>query len=108
MDIKAKIRGVLRESYGDFESYLEHEYEAKLTDNLIKGSLEKKKAWVTYNQVILELKHTIKDNLRVKELQYRLTDNSDPNEVCIQVMESLKDLSPELNRLYYKIMNFIK
>jgi hypothetical protein len=108
MDTRAKIRSVLRENYGNFESYLEHEYESKLTENLLSGSIENKKAWVTYNQVILELKHTIKDNLRVKELQYKLTDNSDPNEVCIQVMEGLKHKSPELERLYYKIRNFIK
>lgn len=96
----------MKETYGDFQSELEHEYETKLTENLIIGDMEKKKAWLTYNQVILELKHSLKDMLRVKELQYKLTEETNPNEVCIEVMESLKDQTPELERLYYKIRNF--
>ena len=106
MNIKAKIRKALKETYGEFNSKLEHEYESKLTENLIIGDMEKKKAWLTYNQVILELKHQLKDMLRVKELQYKLTEEADPNEVCIEVLESVKDRSPEMERLYYKIRNF--
>lgn len=97
---------VLREHYGDFNSYLEHEYENKITENLILGDIEEKQAWATYNQVILELKNTLKDNLKVKELQYKLTEEANPNEVCIQVIEAIKTQSPELERLYYKIKNF--
>lgn len=107
MTIRGKIRKVLREQYGNFETHLEHIYEKKITDNLIEGDINKKKAWATYNQVVLELKHSIKDNLRVKELQYKLTDNSDPNEVCIEVIMDVKNLTPELERLYYKIKSFI-
>jgi hypothetical protein len=106
MNLKEKIRVVLREHYGDFNTYLEHEYENKLTENLIVGDIKRKRAWVTYNQVILELKNTLKDMLKVKELQYKLTENEDPNEMCIQVLETVKGLSPELERLYYKIRNF--
>lgn len=106
MNLKEKIRMVLREHYGDFDSYLEHEYENKITENLILGDIEKKQAWATYNQVILELKNTLKDNLKVKELQYKLTEDVNPNEVCIQVIEAVKNQSPELERLYYKIKNF--
>lgn len=106
MTLKTKIRKVLNEQYGEFNSELEHQYEVKLTENLIVGDINKKKAWLTYNQVILELKHSLKDMLKVKELQYKLTENTDPNEVCIEVMEEVKDLSPELERLYYKIRNF--
>jgi hypothetical protein len=106
MNLKVKIRQVLREHYGEFGSHLEHEYESKLTENLIKGDFEKKKAWVTYNQVILELKHSLKNMLKVKELQYKLTENANPNDVCIEVIEDLKNRSPELERLYYKIKNF--
>jgi hypothetical protein len=39
-------------------------------------------------------------------LQYKLTDNVPPNEACIQVLSELKNLSPELYRLYNKINNF--
>ncbi len=106
MNLKTKIRKVLKEHYGEFDSILEHQYETKLTENLIIGNIKNKKAWVTYNQVILELKNTLKDMLKVKELQYKLTENKNPNEVCIEVIENVKDRSPELERLYYKIRNF--
>jgi hypothetical protein len=107
MDIKSKIRQVLKEQYGAFETHLEHIYEEKLTENLASNNIKNKKAWITYNQVVLELKHSIKDMLKVKELQYKLTENSDPNKMCIEVIKDIKHRSPELDRLYYKIINFI-
>lgn len=105
MNLKTKIKLVLREHYGDFSTNLEHEYETKLTTNLIEGDMDKKRAWVTYNQVVLELKHSLKDMLRVKELQYKLTEDTDPTNVCIEVIEPVINRSPELERLYYKIRN---
>ena len=106
MNLRVKIRKALREKYGEFNTYLEHAYEKKVTENLIVGDIEDKKAWATYNQVILELKHSLKDHLKVKELQYKLTESTNPNEVCIQVIEDVKHRSSELERLYYKITNF--
>ena len=45
--------------------------------------------------------------LKVKELQYKLTeDNANPTMSCIDVLDSLKNRSEELERLYYKIKNF--
>jgi hypothetical protein len=95
------------EVYGaPFETYLEHEYEKKITESLINGDFKSKREWATYNQVILELKHNIKDALKVKELQYKLTDNTPPNLACIEVINEIKNLTPELIRLYNKINNF--
>jgi hypothetical protein len=108
MDIRAKIRSVLREHYGNFETFLEHEYEDKVVSNLAEGNMKDKDAWATYNQVILELKHSIKDNLKtilIKELQYKLTDNIDPSKACIEVLDKVKNKTPELERLYYKVLN---
>jgi hypothetical protein len=105
MDLKKKIRKVLRENYGNFDSYLEHKYEDVLIENLVSGTTKIRQAWVTYNQVILELKNSLKNMLKVKELQYKLTDNSNPNDVCIEVISDIKDKSPELQRLYEKIKN---
>ena len=66
-----------------------------------------KRKWITYNQVLLELKHNIKDMLKVKELQYKLTEeNTNPRISCIDVLDSLKNRSDELERLYNKIRNF--
>lgn len=106
MDIKSKIRLALRESYGEISTYLEHQYEDKLTENLVNGNKQKQKEWITYNQIIIELKHSLKDMLKVKELQYKLTENSNPNEVCIEVLEGVKGINPELERLYFKVKNF--
>jgi hypothetical protein len=106
MKIKTKIRKVLRDHYGEFNTFLEHEYENKLIEILIIGDVNHKREWVTYNQVILELKNTLKDMLKVKELQYKLTENLNPSEVCIEILETLQFRTPELERLYNKIRNF--
>jgi len=115
MCLRDKIKKELKDLYGGFETYLESKYEEtiveklyeeNLTGRLSSESLSIKKAWVTYNQVIIEFKHNIKDMVRVKELQYRLTDKEDPNDVCIEIIKEIKQRSPELERLYNKIMNF--
>lgn len=103
---KEHIRNTLREVYGEFNTYLEHEYEDTMIEHLFLGSINDKRKWATYNQVIIELKTNLKDMLKVKELQYRLTESNDPNDVCLEVLASLKTKTPELERLYYKIMNF--
>jgi hypothetical protein len=105
MDLKLKIRDILKEHYGEFNTFLEIEYENKLTENLIVGDNKTKNAWITYNQVILELKFNLRDNLRVKQLQYNLTEDSNPNLECIKVIEEIETLTPELTRLYEKIQN---
>ncbi len=105
MELKAKIRNILKEQYGEFNTFLEIEYENKLTENLIVGDDETKNAWVTYNQVILELKFSLNDTLKVKQLQYNLTEDSNPNLECIKVIEEVETLTPELTRLYEKIQN---
>jgi hypothetical protein len=107
VELKDKIKNKLREVYGGFQTYLEYEYENRITENLCTGTNKSKEEWLTYNQVILELKHNLKDMLKVKELQYRLTENEEPNEVCISLIESLSTKTPELERLYYKIINFV-
>lgn len=106
MDIKAKIRIALKETYGEFNTNLEHQYENKLTENLMMGDLKKSRAWLTYNQVILEFKNALKNTLKVRELQYMLTEDLNPNQACIDVMKEVKSQSPELERLYNKIANF--
>lgn len=115
MDLRDKIKTELRKTYGEFDTYLEHKYEETIIEKLYEADGSKtlnedelsiKKAWATYNQVIIELKHNIKDMLRVKELQYRLTDVENPNKVCIEVIQGVESRSPELERLYNKIKNF--
>jgi hypothetical protein len=106
VNLKDRIRTVLREHYGVFNTYLEQVYEDKLTENLFIESETNRNAWITYNQVILELKNNLQNGLKVKELQYKLTENKNPNESCIEVMEDIKTSSVELERLYYKIRNF--
>lgn len=106
MSLKDKIQSILRAHYGDFNTGLELEYEQKLTEILILGDLTKKEAWATYNQIVLELKNNVKDINRLKELQYGLTSDSDPNGVCLNVISDIHKYNSELERLYYKIKNF--
>jgi hypothetical protein len=106
MDLKSKIKKTLREHYGNFNTKLEHDYEDKITEILILNNHQNTIEWLTYNQVILEIKNSLNDMIKVKELQYKLTEDINPNIVCLEVIESLKNLSPELERLYYKIKNF--
>lgn len=106
MDTKRKIKTVLKEHYGSFNSYLEKEYADAVTTQLLSKSSRNKESWATYNQVILELKNNLKDLLKVKELQYRLTDQEDPQNACMDVLETVQAKTPELERLYYKIRNF--
>jgi hypothetical protein len=102
MDLKYKIRTTLTEHYGSYLTFLEIEYENKITEKLIVGDYETKKAWATYNQVMLELKFSLKDSLKVKQLQYILTEDVDYNIECLRVIEGVEILTPELARLYEK------
>lgn len=116
MDLRDKIKKELRESYGNFETYLEHKYEETMVEKLYEEHLNKrlssetldiKRAWVTYNQVIIEFKNNLKDMIMVKKLQYRLTDVEDPKNIFIEILSETKERSPELERLYKKIIKFV-
>jgi hypothetical protein len=106
MDQKSKIREELRKLYGSFETILEHQYEDAITERLSFGTYEKRHEWATYNQVVLEFKNTLRNMLKVQELQYRLTEALNPKEVVIEVLEDTVVFTPELERLYYKIKSF--
>lgn len=106
MKLKQKIRTKLREVYGNFDSCLEIEYENLIIEKLLRGNWEHKDRWATYNQLVLELKNNIKNTLKVKELQYRLTEDVLSKNKCLSVIEDIKNDSPELERLYNKILNF--
>lgn len=104
--MKDTIKKVLREYYGEFNSKLERDYEDKLISELLSAELEEKHKWATYNQVILELKTNLINSIKLSELQYRLTDDEDPNKCCLEVLESIKEVTPEMARLYSKIKLF--
>lgn len=106
MNLKAKIKEELRRHYGEFETILEHQYEDAIIEKLVVGPIEKRRAWATYNQIILEIKHSLKDNLKLKELLYKVSDQENPNDIIIEAIEDIKTFTPELERLYYKIKNF--
>jgi hypothetical protein len=104
--MKDDIRRILRQSYGKFETHLEEVYANKMTEHIFEGDWGNKVEWATYNQVILELKHNLKDMLKVRRLQYNLTEGNNPKKVCINALEEIRKDSPELERLYHKIKNF--
>ena len=104
--LEDRIKEVLRNHYGEFNTVLELEYEHKLIQTLMEKEDEDRNKWATYNQVILEFKNQMHDYNKVRELQYRLTDVEDPNNVCMEVINNTHIKTPELVRLYEKIMNF--
>jgi len=103
-----RIRSVLREYYGEFNTTLENLYVDTITENLLIDDYSHRMEWATYNQVILELKKNYKLNKKkIQELQFKLSNDEDPNQVCIEVIQDVDFVSEELERLYYKINNFI-
>jgi len=103
---KERIKDILKKAYGDFASYLELKYEEKIIHYLLEGTAYEKYKWITYNQTLVELKNVVKDELKVKELLYKLTENTDANKACIEVLDKLTTKNKEINRLYNKIINF--
>lgn len=106
MKLKQKIRDKLREVYGTFDTYLEIEYENLIIEKLLSGNWNHKQEWATYNQLVLELKNNIKNMIKVRELQYNLTEDVLSKSRCLTIIEDIKNDSPELTRLYEKISNF--
>ena len=106
MELKQKIKTKLREVYGTFDTYLEIEYENLIIEKLLNGNWKHKRKWATYNQLVLELKNNIKNILKVRELQYNLTEDILSKSRCLNIIEDIKNDSPELARLYNKISNF--
>lgn len=105
--IAVRIKRVLTEHYGSFDTTLEINYEKVLSNHLMaETTYDKKLEWATYNQVVLELKHNLNNHQLVCELQYRLSDYETPRKVCMDVIKNSETITPELIRLYEKIMNF--
>ena len=94
----------------------ERQIELKLEDvnfniSKIKASMQMIGETKVLNEALKNLEKR-SDNLTtelqaVKELQYKLTDECNPKDIVIEVLESVKTYTPELERLYNKIKNFI-
>ena len=105
--MKTRIKKALREFYGNFDTFLENDYETLMVEKI--ASPEERRQWATYNSVLLELKNNLKNQIRVKQLQYRLTDDENPKNVILEVLNEIKNkeqFSTELERLRAKINNF--
>jgi hypothetical protein len=108
MVLRDTIHSVLHEAYGGFITRLETMYEERIINELSSDNMENNRKWITYNQVILELKHKNNNSLMVKKLLYELSeiDKINPNKICIDVLKEVKINSPELKRLHDKILKF--
>lgn len=87
------------------KSYLNYAYRSLLMntiDTLDENSLER---WETYHMIIDELSKQGHDKAS-KEIQYRITDNENPNDVFIDVL-SRTELSPLLVFLQRRIEMYI-
>ena len=106
MDLKSRIKEELVKLYGVYESGLETKYNEKIIYEIMYNV--NKNEWATFNQVTVELKKNLKLRLKLQELLYRLTDEEDPQTVCISILEDIYPTDKELERLYYKIKTFKK
>lgn len=105
MNNREDIKEALKTVYGEFTTYLECEYENVITDKIFLGDINEKRKWMTFNQVVLEIKNNIKDDTKVKELQYVLTEDTNQKESCLRIINNIKNKTPELERLYNKLNN---
>ncbi len=103
---KTHILEILRASYGNFDTKLECQYSETIVDEIANNKVSTVREWLTYHQVIIELKKTSDTLKEAKELQYRISDGEYPKTVCLDVLSSLKSTNAELVRLYEKIQNF--
>ena len=101
-----KIKSLLSKVYGEFNSYLEKKYEEKLLDILINGSAYDKYKWITYNQILVELRNIKKDKNITNNLLYILTDDGDPTKSCLNFLNDINEKNKELERLEDKLRNF--
>lgn len=108
MLLKDKIRLELEKVYGKYNEGLESEYSNKIVYEIMKNDYDGMVEWATYNQVIIELKQNLELRIKLKELLYRITDEENPTEACISVLENINDKTPELKRLYKKVKSFKK
>jgi len=108
MLLKEKIRLELEKVYGQYEKGLESTYSDKIIYEIMSNPYNEKLEWSTYNQVIIELKHNLSLRLKLKELLYRITDEENPTDACISVLEKITNKTPELIRLYEKVKTFKK
>jgi|APGre2960657404_1045060.scaffolds.fasta_scaffold418911_1 hypothetical protein len=100
------ILTVLRSTYGDFNTQLEHQYSDRIIAEISENKVNSVRQWLTYHQVILELKSNLDTLNKSKELQYRISDGENPKSACMKIISEINDCNSELKRLYEKINNF--
>lgn len=103
--MREKISIILRELYGPEITNLDKISIDVITEGLLLEEWFEKEKWATYNQVLLEIK-SLGNTLKTQELQYFMSDSDDPKNVCIDVINSIDNKTPELLRLLEKIKTF--
>lgn len=83
-----------------FES-LSDDFSDMMVNNLIHDNTGK---WATYNAVKIELKNY--DKVYNEEFKYRISDNENPDKVCLDIINKIKNPSSELLRLKNKIASW--
>lgn len=103
MEKKAYEELVIR--LGDEITLLDRMTYKLLVDGLTKDEKNSIK-WATYAQLLVEIKK-IGNHVLYQEFQYYITDNRiDRRRKVLELLESIKNKTPELIRLESKIMKF--
>lgn len=103
--MKEKIQLILRELYGPEITNLDKISIDVITEGLMLEEWFEKEKWATYNQILFEVRK-LGDNHKTQKLQYFISDIDDPKNMCIEVIDSIDNKSPELMRLLEKIKTF--
>lgn len=103
--MRDRIQLILRELYGPDITNLDKISIDVITEGLMLEEWFEKEKWATYNQILFEVKK-MGNKLLTQKLQYFITDKEDPKNVCIEVINSIDNKSPELMRLLEKIKTF--
>lgn len=84
------------------EKGLDYTYNVFVFEQTNGASLDTKRKWLTYNNILDEL-HRIGEIQLIDEIKYRITDNEDDKKVFKTSLHKLKNRNDKLNLLINSI-----
>lgn len=87
---------------GPIEKGLDYTYDVFVFEQTNGSSLDTKRKWLTYNNILDEL-HQIGEIQLIDEIKYRITDHEDDKKVFKTSLYKLKNKNGKLNLLINSI-----
>lgn len=101
---EADLIKMLKETYGEFESYVENVYLKTIINKIMKSNVDEVRLWLTLNEIITQFKIN-KEDKTTKNLQYLITEKN-INKVEILLILDYNNLinNNEITRLKNKLI----